>query len=136
LPVFFRPHPVEIERRGAAAAIPAGRRLAMKNGTLEEALAGAAAVAAYNSNSLTDAALAGVPCLAGDVGAMAWPVVGRGLLDVPALETRSSWSARLAWCQWRDEEIADGSAWEVLAGCMEPGSGWSPSLETRQPAAA
>lgn len=126
LTVHFRPHPVEVERCGA----PPLRK------SLAEALAGAAVAAAYNSNSLTDAALAGVPVIAADAGAMAWPVAGQGLDAAPAIQRPFVWAERLAWCQWRHEEMASGAAWEALRTAMEPGSGWSPSLETRAAAAA
>jgi hypothetical protein len=99
----------------------------VSGGALAEALAGAAAVAAYTSNALTDAALAGTALLAGAPGAMAWPVAGQGLAAVPSLGDRTSWSARLAWCQWRHAEMQAGEAWEALAGAMEPGSGWTPA---------
>lgn len=126
--VFFRPHPVEIKRRGAAAMTAcAGARLL--EAPLEKTLAGAAVAAAYNSNALTDAVLAGVPVVAGDRGAMAWPVARQKFADHPeSAGNVFEWAARLAWCQWLPEEIADGTAWEALKSCIEPDSGWSPSF--------
>jgi hypothetical protein len=118
-PVYFRPHPVA-EQRGVSAGASKFRGMRVKRGSLTAALAGACAVAAYNSNSLTDAALAGVCILAGDGGAMAWPVAGRGLDSFPKLRSRSAWMNRLAWCQWRDEEIESGKAWEAVVTAMDP----------------
>lgn len=122
MPVVFRPHPQD---RAAQGAIRAGRAYGMPVflGDLNLALARASAVAAFNSNSLTDAALAGVPVLAEDHGAMAWPVAGRGLDSVPALADRTAWTSALAWTQWTPQQIASGEAWEALATCRDPGSG-------------
>lgn len=116
LPTLFRPHPL-----APPTARPDG--LIVHGGTLDEELERAAAVVAWNSNSLTDAALAGVPLIAGDPGAMTWPLGGRNLGDPPALADRTRWSHRMAWTQWLPDEIASGAAWEVLATAFEPGSG-------------
>src|SRR3546814_2687833 len=53
LPVYFRPHPKAANHQ---AVKPPAPPLA---GTLEQAFAGAAAVIAWSSNSLVDAAIAG-----------------------------------------------------------------------------
>lgn len=125
LPVVIRQHPVDLGRRGRPAdGTIAG--IPILEGSFEEALAGARCVAAYNSNALTGAALAGVPILAEDPGAMAWPVAGHGLESVPQLQQRESWAHRLAWTQWRDEEIADGTAWDLVRDAMDPdGARWA-----------
>ena len=119
LPVLFRPHPNVLRREQPRPAIQL-HGLDVLCGSLDDALAGAAAVASYNSNSLTDAALAGVPLLAGDKGAMAWSIAGQGLDAEPALGDRIPWCYRLAWCQWLPEEIASGAAWDALRTVMEP----------------
>lgn len=100
LPVVFRPHP---QSRQEAF----GMRI--KGGGLEEALAGAAVAVAFNSNSATDAVMAGVPTIAMDEGAMAWPVSGHDIA-MPPTPDRTEWANRLAWCQWSPGEIADGTA--------------------------
>jgi hypothetical protein len=87
-------------------------------GNLAEALAGAAFAVTWNSNSGVDAAMAGVPVVAMDEGSMAWPVAAHDLGAVPRLPERRPWAAQLAWCQWRPEEIADGTAWEALSGAV------------------
>lgn len=114
LPVVFRPHPVADRRR---LGVPAG--LTVERGALAELFDAAHAVVTFNSNSAVDAILAGVPAVATDAGSMALPVAGRTIGDRPTPD-RSEWLARLAWCQWRAEELADGSAWERMkAGCRE-----------------
>jgi hypothetical protein len=92
--------------------------------TLETCLAKAGAVAAFNSNSLTDAALAGLPLMAGDPGAMTWPIAGHRLRDEPRLGGRGRWAARLAWTQWLPEELESGAAWEAARLAFEPTDGF------------
>lgn len=118
LATLFRPHPL-------AAPGSAPPELTTHSGTLDEALANAAAVIAWNSNSLTDAALAGVPLIAGDPGAMAWPLGGRNLGDTPALADRTRWSHRMAWTQWLPAEVERGAAVEAVMTAFEPGAGFS-----------
>lgn len=106
LPVMFRPHPVSVKRNDAKC--PRGASLI--NGTLEDALAGAAVVVTYNSNSATDAVMAGVPTVTCDPGAMAWAVTGHSIGEI-AKPDREDWGRRLAYCQWSPEEIQSGEAW-------------------------
>jgi hypothetical protein len=81
---------------------------------LEGALMGAEVAISWNSNALTDAALAGVPLVAGDPGAMAWRIAGQGLGTLPALRERQRWAHDLAWCQWGAAELESGQAWEAV----------------------
>ncbi len=116
--ICFRPHPVQVERGHAPGPFMHG--MTVHDGDLEEALRGAACAVGWNSNSLTDAVMAGVPVTAMDHGAMAWPVVGHGLTEPPVLRDREAWSHRMAWTQWTPDEITSGAAWEVVATAMEP----------------
>lgn len=105
--VRFRPHPGAVER-GYREAVPGAPTI---NGTLQQALAGAALAVTFNSNAAVDAVLAGLPTLACDEGAMAWPVVGHGLEDPVTMPDRSAWAARLAWKQWTLGEMESGECW-------------------------
>lgn len=119
----FRPHPLDPH---AGRYRSGGRAFGMEvqTGDLRDALDRASAAVAWNSNSLTDAALAGVPILAGSPGAMTWPLAGRGLDDLPRLAEREGvWANRMAFTQWEPSEIKAGIAWEALKSCMEPGTG-------------
>lgn len=80
---------------------------------LADDLAGAAVAVTYNSNSGVDAVLAGVPTVAMDEGSMAWAVAGHELA-VPPTPDRVGWAYRLAWCQWRKEEMASGECWAAI----------------------
>ena len=102
--VVYRRHP--LDPRGQTYGLPA------ISGTLAQTLKQACRGVAWNSNALTDAALAGVEVIAGDIGAMAWPVS----LDAGGLAGRERWAHRLAWCQWSNKEIANGDAWAALNG--------------------
>lgn len=125
LPVVIRPHPGD---RTAGKAHHMG--FPVIGGSLDEVLAGAAAVIAWNSNSLTDAALAGLPLLIGDKGAMTWAIGGRfdifdpaPHVEGPTLLDRGAWSHRIAFAQWLPEEIASGLAWEHVREAFTPAGG-------------
>lgn len=107
LPVRFRPHP-ESERRGGWSPVPGCET---DTGPLADALAGAAVVVTWNSNTGVDAMLAGKPAVAFDSGSMAWPVAGHALGD-PANPDREKWANALAWKQWSMDEIRSGEALE------------------------
>lgn len=105
LPVMFRQHPVAA-RKGFKQHVKG----AIKSvGDLDQALANAALVITYNSNSAVDAVISGIPAIAADEGSMAWPVVGHSIGE-KIYPDRKSWAEQLAWRQWRLSEIADGSA--------------------------
>jgi hypothetical protein len=101
--VAFRPHPKDAGLRvpGAEALDPGY--------SLGSQLAEADLAATVNSNSAVEAVLAGVPTVTADRGAMAWPVTSRPGAQAITPE-RDAWLARLTWCQWSEDELADGSA--------------------------
>lgn len=107
LPVRFRPHP--LARRDRSAVV----RVEQIKGTLQEALARAAVVVTFNSNTAVESVLAGVPTVATDIGSMAAPVTSRQIGDVFKPD-RFAWAARLAWCQWTMAEIKAGVAWAAV----------------------
>jgi hypothetical protein len=107
--VRFRPHP-GAQRRGGAAEVPGAATI---GGTLAEALAGAALVVTFNSNSGVDAALAGRPVVAMDAGSMAWAVAGHEVAEVVQPD-RTAWAARLAWCQFNKAEMESGFCQEAV----------------------
>lgn len=111
LPVHFRPHPVAL-RKGHRHVI---RGTTRSTGSLEAALANAAVVITYNSNSGVDAVLAGVPTIAVDEGSMAAAVTGKSIGEI-ITPAREQWAAELAWKQWRLDEIASG---EALANLLD-----------------
>jgi hypothetical protein len=97
LPVRFRPHPLA-HRKGPIKPVPGAQ---VMNGDLAIALEGAAWVVTYNSNTAVDSYLAGKPTHVDDEGSMAWNVTNR-----------EQWAHRLAWRQWRMDEIESGFALE------------------------
>lgn len=106
-PVFFRPHPVG---RNFDPRIP------VIGGTLDEVLANAFLVVAYNSNSTVDAVVNGIPAITLDAGGMARDVTGHNLSD-RIMPDRTRWAARLAHCQWSPEEIDNGDYWKRMSSC-------------------
>lgn len=108
--VRFRPHPQDTGQRYDCPVQP---------GPLDQAMADAAFVVTWSSNSGVDAALAGVPVVAMDRGSMAWDVAAHGLESAGVMPDRTRWAHRLAWCQWQQSEIQAGNAWEHLKAGME-----------------
>lgn len=106
----YRAHP------RSPSSIPTGVRTV--RGTLKDALEGAKFVVTYNSNSAVDAVLHGVPTIAYDLGSMAYDVTSHDIKSSLRRCDRSKWAARLAWRQWLPEELADGTAWEVIKAAM------------------
>jgi len=105
-PVVFRPHPKS--RQSAPNTF-----LRCVCGSLESALSEAVLAVAWNSNSLVDAVLYGVPVAAGETGSMAWELSGSidGCMQYPG---RQQWAHNLAYCQWSADEIESGAAWDHL----------------------
>ena len=106
LPVRFRPHPGEV-KRGIAQPV---RGCEFDTGTLSESLADAAHVITYNSNTATDALLAGCDTVAVDAGSMSCRVAGTRIGESCNRDAREAWAYRLAWKQWTLDEIASGKA--------------------------
>lgn len=109
LPVVFRPHPQAV-KRGIAKTLGGTRT---HGATLADALSGAEAVITYNSNAAVESVLAGVPTIAADIGSMAYAMCGHKIGE-RITPDREQWAARLAWCQWKMDEIKSGEAWAVI----------------------
>lgn len=105
--VKFRPHPKA--RWLLCPGVPVAGE-----STLKEAALSASYVVAFNSNSLVDCVLYGVPAVACDMGSMAYPVTGHDPLVNPPKPDRTKWAHKLAYTQWSPEEIARGDAWDRL----------------------
>jgi len=105
LPVVFRPHPHRLARGD-------GTHLRVKLSTrpLAEDLHRAAVVVTLNSNTGVDAAIAGVPVVTSDVGAMARAVSAHRIGEI-SRPPREQWAADLAYAQWTLDEIRSGEAW-------------------------
>lgn len=111
--VRFRPHP-EAVKRGQPLPVTSAPVL---DGTLADALSGAACVITWNSNTAVEAVLAGVPAVAADEGSMAWPVAAHEIGEI-AMPDREEWFRAMSWRQWAMDEVADGSAWDVVRAAM------------------
>jgi hypothetical protein len=105
LPVIWRPHPLD---KGAPAIKIPKAKLDIKT-PLIESLQNAAGIMAFNSNSLIDGVMQGVPAIAFDKGTMTWDICAKdyGPLIRP---DRSDWGRKMGYTQWSDEEIANGTA--------------------------
>ena len=109
MPVFFRSHPLAQQKAPEDIPILPAR-------SLDEAFKDAAMVVTYNSNSGVDAALAGVPVYAHDIGSMAWPIAAHSIkrLFNFGYPDRRQWLYNLAYTQWTVDELTRGEAWEHI----------------------
>lgn len=104
-PVYFRPHPDSFTYQVKHKIL---------GGDLDTALAGAAAVWIWNSNSGVDALLAGTPVVAFDKGAMCYDYAEKTIGTIPIKQPVDQLVNQLAWCQWTTAEIENGTAWDHL----------------------
>ena len=74
------------------------------------------AVVGFNSNALTESVCEGIPTFSMCPSSMAWECSNKNLknLDVPNTFDRDQWLYNLAYCQWREDEIAQGLPIEHL----------------------
>jgi hypothetical protein len=71
------------------------------------------AAVTLNSSIAVQCVLNGIPTVTVDEGSMAWDVTGHSLNDI-RFPDRAPWCHRLAWTQWSDDEIRDGTPWKHL----------------------
>lgn len=109
-PVVYRPHPEDPSPRGVKGAEYS------RGKSIEEDLTDCWAAVAYNSNSLVDAVIAGVPVFALGEGSMVEAVANKDLevIDSPVMLDRQQWAHNLAYCQWNGPELEEGLAWRHL----------------------
>lgn len=105
IPVYFRPHP-DVRRKGIVQNV---KGAVLSTGTLQEALEDAAFVCSYNSNSLCDAIINGVPAYAGDKGTMVYDLCSHDIGKI-IMPDREKTLAQIAWTQWTMDEIKSGEA--------------------------
>jgi hypothetical protein len=111
--IRFRPHPESDKKGHERPRVPFAK---VSEGSLDDALSGAGLVVAWNSNSLVDAVMAGVPIYAGDCGSMVYDLASRDFNPVkPSREKRLN---EIANVQWTIEEIKSGKAWEIVREAM------------------
>lgn len=111
-PIVYRPKPSWSE------AVPVPGTIFSRDGSIEQALAGAWAMVTHGSNACFEAVLLGIPCVVlGD--AVAKPISSTELSEIesPRLASyaeRHQWLANLAYCQWTMPEMASGEAWATI----------------------
>ena len=112
-PIVYRPKSADTH----AVPIP-GTIFSYDRCKIEEDLEDAHAVVTFSSNAAVDAVLSGVPAFVLGPG-IAKPVSNTDLSKIeepwfPTEKERLQWCYDLAYCQWRVEEMEDGSLWADL----------------------
>lgn len=105
---IFRQHP----KGGVVPRI----KCKMHDGDFDDMIKRASCVVTISSTSAVGAVLAGVPVIALDPRSMAYDVAGHSLDDIknPPMPDRDEWMKKLAYVQWAPDELADGSALDVI----------------------
>ncbi len=112
-PIVYRPKPADTH----AKPIP-GTIFSQNRCKIQDELKEAHAVVTFSSNAAADAIIAGVPAFV--LGpSIARPVSNTDLSKIedpwfPSEKERRQWCYDLAYCQWRIEEMEDGTLWEDL----------------------
>jgi len=111
IPVVFREHPLNKQNF---------TRFNLKykvdtNEALEDSLSKAKFVVTFSSNSGVVSVLNGVPTVTYDQGSMVYAITGHDIDSIIAPD-RQDWAHKIAWCQWSENEIVSGEAWEHLKG--------------------
>ena len=110
-PIIFRPHPLAGDNFYESLT---GVTISNKK-TLKEDLENCWAAVGYNSNSLVEVIIEGIPIFAWNNGSMAWFVSNKIVdLEHPELYDRQQWAYDLAYSQWTLNEMQEGKAWQHL----------------------
>jgi len=106
----FRPHPLA---PGLVDPVPG---VEFSTRSLEDDLLRAQMVVTYNSNTGVDAALAGIPVYAADIGSMVYTIASHTLdkLFIPRSSDQLQWAKDIAYAQWTIEEMKTGMPWRHL----------------------
>lgn len=83
----------------------------IQKGSLKEGLAGAKCVVTWNSTTGVDAVIAGVPVVAMDTGAMAYPMASHSIAGKLRRPSRRNWLYGLGYSQWKPSEMREGKPW-------------------------
>ena len=108
-PIVFRPHP-----KAPIGAKLSGVKMSEAS-SIKEDFKNCWGVVAFNSNSLVEAAIEGLPVFACDEGAMSLDISNSIIdLETPKFYNREQWAYNLAYAQWTREEMARGLPWNHL----------------------
>lgn len=106
LPVYFRPHP-DCARKGVRQEV---KHVLKSEGTLHEEFDKSLFVIGYNSNSLLDAVMHGVPAFAGDAGSMVYDLCSHNLDEIIYPE-RDERMCQISYSQFSKQEMEE--AWPI-----------------------
>jgi len=126
-PIRIRMHPLRKNRQQAVI-----EKLNLKDVTISENTQGAGlleggsglqqdfngawCVVGFNSNALTESVCEGIPTFSLCPSSMSWECSNTNLKDIdnPKFFDRQQWLNDLGYCQWREDEIAQGAPYDHL----------------------
>ena len=131
-PIRIRMHPLRKDRQQAIIEKLNLKDLTISDNTqgaglleggdgLQKDFDGAWCVVGFNSNALTESVCEGIPTFSLCPSSMAWECSNTDLKDInkPKFFDRDQWLANLGYCQWREDEIAQGAPYYHLMEIYE-----------------
>ena len=131
-PIRIRMHPLRKDRQQAIIEKLNLKDLTISDNTqgaglleggdgLQKDFDGARCVVGFNSNALTESVCEGIPTFSLCPSSMAWECSNTDLKDInkPKFFDRDQWLANLGYCQWREDEIAQGAPYYHLMEIYE-----------------
>jgi hypothetical protein len=121
-PTYERFHGIEgwIERTGAELKKHTDREIRVSDKETKEPLSerikGAHALVSHGSNAAVEAAIMGCPVFVSSESAAA--LVGQtdlSKIETPIYPDRTAWAHSLAYCQFNETELVDGTLWRLIA---------------------
>lgn len=116
--IVYRPHPKQKASHPLAVlSIPGA--VTSKKPTLEDDFQNSYVVLSYNSNSLVEAMLEGIPFFSFDRGSMVHDIANHDLSQLesptfPDEQTKMQTLYDIAYSQWNLQEIKDGTFWQHI----------------------
>jgi len=125
--IVYRPHPKQSPGNEMSITSLPGTAASSKAG-LEDEFEECHAVVSFNSNSLVEALIAGIPFFGFDRGSMAFDLANQDLSRIetpgfPEEPVRMQKLYDIAYAQWNSDEIKSGEFWKHLMSYPLPYSG-------------
>ena len=131
-PIRIRMHPLRQDRQKAIldklnlkdvyiSENTQGAKLLEGGDGLQRDFDNAWAVVGFNSNALTESICEGIPTFSLCPSSMAWECSNTDLsqIETPKFFDRQQWLNNLGYCQWREDEIAQGAPYYHLMEVYE-----------------